>query len=104
MIEETLPTQVEEQEQNQPVAKEEGEHMKDRELNQQIEHFIEVTDMDMEQEPHNKDVVLMLSAPYITTQSPPPITVEPTLRRKMDVVPLDNDPMMDVYNLSFNEF
>jgi len=40
-----------EQEQNLPVTEEEGEQMQDRELAQQIEHLIEVTNMEMDQEP-----------------------------------------------------
>ncbi len=78
--------------------------MQDWEIYQQIEHLIKVTYMEMEHEQQNEDVYLMQRTPQVTTQSPPPQAVEPTPSGEGDVVPLDVDPVMDVYNMSFNEF
>lgn len=77
--------------------------MQDLELAQQIEEFIEVVDMELEPEPQDEDVGIMCSAPQIIVQSPPPPTVELTLREEGDIVPLDHDPVLNVYNLSYNE-
>ncbi len=46
----------------------------------------------------------MSSAPQVTNQSPPPPVAEPSPSEGGDVVPLDDDLVMDVYNMSFNEF
>lgn len=70
MKEETMSIQVDESE--QPSAKKEGERMQDQELSQQIEQLIEVTDMELEQEPKNEDIYLMLREPEVISQSPPP--------------------------------
>lgn len=48
MIEEIILIQVEGQEQEQPAAEEEGEHMQDQKLAQQIEKLIKVTNMELE--------------------------------------------------------
>ena len=77
--------------------------MRDWELAQQIEHLIEVTNMEMDQEPQNEDVDLMPSTPHVTIQSPPPLAAEPTPSEEGDVVPLDGDLVMDVYNMSYHE-
>ena len=77
--------------------------MQDQEPARQIEHFFEVTDMEMEQELHNEDVDMILRTPRATVQSLPPPVVEPTPSEERYVVPLDDDPIMEVYNLSFNE-
>ena len=58
----------------------------------------------MEQDPQNEDVDLMPSTLQVTIQSPPPPPIDPSLSKEGDVVPFDDDPMMDVYNLSFDEF
>jgi len=60
--------------------------------------------MEMENEPQNKDVDLMSNTPKVTIQSPPPPATEPTSIEEGDVVPLDDDLVMDVYNMSFAEF
>lgn len=43
--------QVEEHEQDQPTTKDEDEQMKDHDIIEQIEKWIESIDMEMEQEP-----------------------------------------------------
>ena len=92
------------EESKQPTVEEEGEQMWDWELAQQIQQLIEVTDMELEQKPQHEDVDLMPRAPQVIPQSPlaPIIVLAP--RKQGDVVLLDDDPIMDVYNLSFNEF
>ena len=77
--------------------------MQDLDLSQQIENLIEVTNMEMEQEPQNEDVDLMLRAPQVTIFSPPPPTVELAPGEEGEVVPLDNDMVMDTYNVSYGE-
>ena len=62
-----------------------------------------MTDMELRQEPHNKDNDLMLRAPKVTSQSPPPRVSELFTSEQGEVVLLDDDPVMDVYNLSFEE-
>lgn len=78
--------------------------MQDRELAQQIEDLIEVADMELELEPRNEDVDLMLSAPQVIIQSPPPLAAEPASSEEGAIIPLDDDMVMDLYNLSYNEF
>lgn len=78
--------------------------MQDRELAQQIEDLIEVADMELQLEPQNEDVDLRPSAPQVTVQSPSPPAAELTLSKEGDVVLLDDDPTMDLYNLSYDEF
>ena len=102
MIEKTMPIQVDELE--QPVAEEEGEKMQDQKLSQQVEKLIEATDMELEHEPHNEEINLMTRAPDVISQSPPPPVSEPILSEQGDIVLLDDDPIMDVYNQSFDEF
>ena len=58
----------------------------------------------MEQEPQNEDVYLMPSTPHVTIQSPPPPEVNPSPSEEGDHVPLDDDPVMYVHNMSFDEF
>jgi len=60
--------------------------------------------MEMEHEPHNEDFYMISRGPQVIPQSPTPPVVKPTLRKKGDFVPLDDDLVMDVYNLSFDEF
>lgn len=63
-----------------------------------------MTNMELEQEPQHEDVDLMPRAPQVIPQSSPPPIIEPTPSEQGDVVPLDDDLIMDVYNLSFDEF
>lgn len=63
-----------------------------------------MTDMELEQEPQHEYVDLMSRAPQVIPQSPPPPAAEPTPSEQGDVVILDDDPIMDVYNISFEEF
>lgn len=46
----------------------------------------------------------MPRAPQVIPQSPPPPIAERTLSEQRDVVLLNEDAVMDMYNLSFNEF
>jgi len=46
----------------------------------------------------------MLSAPHVTIQCPPPLAAKPTLSKEENVSSLDDDPIMDVHNLSFDDF
>lgn len=55
-------------------------------------------------EMQNEDVDLMPSAPQVTVQSPPPPAVELSPSEEGDIIPLDDDPVMYVYNLSYVEF
>lgn len=54
-------------------------------------------------EPQNDDTKLMLRAPKVTSQSPPPLVLEPFLSEQGEVILLDDDLVMDVYNLSFDK-
>ena len=51
--------------------------MQDQELSQQIEQLIEMTDMELKQKPQHEYFDLMLRAPQVIPQSPPPSAVEP---------------------------
>lgn len=77
--------------------------MQDRELTQQIEKFIEVIDMELEHETHNEYTDLMPREPQVISQSPPPVVSEQASSEQGDVFLLDDDPVRDVYNLSFDE-
>ena len=102
MIEEITLIQVDESE--QIVAKEECEEMQDQKLARQIEKFIEVTNMELEKELQCEDTTLILKEPQVIPQSPLPPVAEPTPREQGDVSLLDDDLVMDVCNLSFDEF
>jgi len=45
----------------------------------------------------------MLRAYEVAPQSPPPPVLASVLSEQGEVVLLDDDPVMDVYNLSFDE-
>lgn len=102
MIVETASIQVDDPE--QPAIEEEGEQMQDWELAKQIEQLIEVTDMELEQESQWEDTDLILKASHVISQSPPPPVVEPSPSEQGDTILLDDDPVMDVYHLSFDEY
>lgn len=57
MTEKKIPLQVEESE--QPKTKEEAEQMHDWHLAQQIEHVIEVTNMELGQEPQSNTNLML---------------------------------------------
>lgn len=97
MAQKTVPIQVEQSE--QPVVEEGGEHMRDQELAQQIEQLIEVIEMELEQEPKNKDNDLMLRASEVISQSPPPPLLEPIPIEQGEFVILNDNPVMNVYNI-----
>lgn len=91
-------------ESEQPTAKDEGKQMQDREIAQNIEKFIEVKNMDLEHELHREYSDLVPKAPQVIPWSPQSLVVKPALRKKGDVVLLDDNRVMDVYNISFAEF
>lgn len=101
MIEKTTLIQVEELE--QPVEEEQGEQVQVRELAQQNEQMVEVTDMELEQEPQDQETDLMPRASEAAPQSLPPLESKIVPREKGEVVFLDDDLVMDMYNLSFDE-
>ena len=76
--------------------------MQDWEIAQQIEDLIEVVDMELEPEPQDEDVDMIPSTPQITIQSPSPLATKPSLSVEGDIVSLDDDSVMDVYNLSYD--
>lgn len=47
---------------------------------------------------------MMSSTPQVIPRSPPPPIVEPASSEEAGVVPLDEDLVMDVYTMSFDEF
>lgn len=74
--------------------------MHDRVLAQQIEDLIKVAGIELELEPWNENVDLMLSALQVTIQTPSPPSTQLDLSEEWDLVPLDDDPVMDLYNMS----
>ena len=101
MTEKTTPIQVDESE--KLTIEEEGEQMQDWELAQQIEKINEVTNMEVGDEPHNEDTDLMLRSPEVKYQSPPTLVSKPVPSEQGQVVLFDDDSVMDVYNISFDE-
>ena len=59
--------------------------------------------MELGKEPQDQDIDLIRRAPEVTSQSPPPVVLETVSSEKREVVLLDDDSVMDVYNLSFDE-
>ena len=57
----------------------------------------------MGQEPQDQDIDLMPRASEVAPQSPPPSESQPVPSEKGEVVLLDDDLVMDVYTLSFDE-
>ena len=60
-------------------------------------------DMEVGPEPWDEDVDLMPITSQATVQIPPPSVAEQAPSEEVEVVPLDDDLFMDVYNLSFDE-
>jgi len=60
--------------------------------------------MELEQKLQHEYVDLIPTALQAIPQSSPPPVVEAALSEQGDVVIHDDDPVMDVYNLSFDEF
>lgn len=77
--------------------------MQVRELAQQVEQLVEVTNMETKQELEDQDIDLMPRASEIALQSPPPPEPQPVLSEQGEVLLLDDDPETDVYNLAFDE-
>ena len=65
--------------------------------------MVEATNMETEQEPQDQDTDLMSRAFEVTPQSLPPPESQPVPSEQGDFFLLDDDPVMDVYNLSFDE-
>lgn len=55
------------------MNEEEGEKVQVQELAQQIEQIVEATKMELEQEPQDQDIDIMLSLLEISPRSPPPL-------------------------------
>ena len=94
MMEETTPIHIENPKQLE--LEDEGEQMQDWELAQQIGKFLEVIDLELEHDTQHEYVDLMLRAPQVIPQSPPPPAVETSPREQGYVVLLDDDPIMNV--------
>lgn len=77
--------------------------MQDMKFSQHVEEWIEIIDMEEELELHNQDVDLILRTQQVTLESPPPRTTESTPSVKGEVIPLDDDPIIDMYNISYYE-
>lgn len=60
--------------------------------------------MELEEELQREFVDLMSRATQVIPQSPPPQAVDLAPREKRDVVLLNDDLIIDVYNLSCDEF
>lgn len=58
--------------------------------------------MEEEPEPQNQDVDLIPSTQYVTIQYPFPLEVELAPCKEEEVVLLDDDLVMDTYNLSYD--
>ena len=70
--------------------------MQDQELAQHIEKLIEVTDMDLGEEPQNEYIDLLQQEPKVTSQFPPPQVSKPIQSEQGEATPLDDDTIMDV--------
>lgn len=77
--------------------------MPNRDLTNKIKKLIEVTDMQLGHETQNEDAKLTPRAPYVTSESPPPILLEPVPSKQGEVILLDDHPIINLYNLSFYE-
>lgn len=65
--------------------------------------LIEIDDMAVECESLNQDVNLIPSTQQVVIHSPPLLGVESSPYEEREVVPLDDDPFMDTYNMSYDE-
>jgi len=65
--------------------------------------MVEAMNMELEQEPQDHDTDLMSRTSEVAPLSPPPTESEPAPSEQGWVVLLDDDLVMDVYNLSFDE-
>lgn len=59
--------------------------------------------MELEQDPQNEETDLISRAHKATSQSPPPVVLEPVPREQGYVFLLDDDLVMDAYNLLFDK-
>lgn len=100
LIEKTMPIQVEES--KKMTTEEEGEQIQDNELSEQIDQLIKVKNMELGQDQQGQDTNLMLRVLEVTSQSPPAPVLELVLSKQGEVFLLDDDLVMDVYNLSFD--
>lgn len=95
MEKQTTLFQVGEKEKNQLAAQNESEQMQDQDLAQQTQDLIEVVNMELGLEMWVKYVDLMPSATQVTVQSPQPLATELALSVEQDIVPIDEDPIME---------
>lgn len=65
--------------------------------------MVEATDMEFGQGPQDQDIDLMPKASEVTPQSPPPPISEPVPSEQGEVFLLNDDLMMDVFNMLFDE-
>ena len=77
--------------------------MQEHDLGQEIEKLIEVANMELEPEPKYEYVNLMPNPPNATIQTPALPVTDLVSSEEGEIVPLDDDLVMDVYNLSFDE-
>ena len=101
LTEKNVPIHVETTQ--QPIDEEQGEKVQVQDLPQQVEQMVEAMGIEIEQEPHDQDTDLMLRESKVTPQSLPHIESQSFLSKKGEVVLLDDDSEMDMYNLSFNK-
>lgn len=77
--------------------------MQEKELEKNIEELIEIEDMEVEAQSQNQDVDLMLSTQQGTVQSPPPLVAVLALSEEDEIIPLDDNMVMDTYIFSYDE-
>lgn len=75
--------------------------MHDMKFAQHVEEWIGIIDMEEELESHNQDVDLILRTQQVIVESSPPPTIESTPSEKGEVIPLDDDPIIAMYNSSY---
>lgn len=78
--------------------------MQDQDLVHQVEELIQIVYMEEEPKPQNQYVDMIRSTQQVIIQSPPPLATELDPSEEGEVFPLDDGPVMDMYNLSYNEF
>lgn len=100
--EEVAHKQVKEQEQNQ-LPREERKQLQDKQLAQEIEELIVIQYMQVEPKLLKQDVDLMSNTQHVAIQSPPPLTTNQAPSKDEEIIPLDEGPVMDTYNMTYNE-
>lgn len=77
--------------------------MQDMKVSQQVEYLIMIRDMEEKPKPQNQDVDLMPNTQQIIVQATPSLVAESTLGDEGKVIPFDDDQVIGMYNLSYNE-